>query len=236
MAKDLEPSSRIWKALVGAVGIEGPEPGEEAEDFTDRVMHDIEALSDAKFTDLPTSAQDWANEYGRLLTENEEAAKEAERTGSEYSPKELPLLLVPTQAKEASQDAKASEGEPEVKQEKKMKASAKTKETPAKGKATKAEKAPSPRKAASKGAAANARTSTTNGRGSLAEDATIKILVTENPRREGTCAAKAYDLYRDGDTIGDFLEKFKSKKLGDVARARRKLRRDVETGIITTVK
>jgi hypothetical protein len=35
----------------------------------------------------------------------------------------------------------------------------------------------------------------------------IKVLVTENPQRANSNAAKVFDLYKTGDTVREFLEK-----------------------------
>lgn len=46
-----------------------------------------------------------------------------------------------------------------------------------------------------------------SNRKTIPRDSKIKLLIKDNPRREGTRAHKVYELYRDGGTVASFLEK-----------------------------
>lgn len=84
------------------------------------------------------------------------------------------------------------------------------------------------KKAARKTAAAKkstTKTDTTPARG-FAEDAKIKLLVKENPRRGA--AAERFELYKDGMTVAEY-----SKKIGSRSEALVHLRWDVNKGHIS---
>jgi hypothetical protein len=44
------------------------------------------------------------------------------------------------------------------------------------------------------------------GRAKFSDDAKIKLLVTENPRRKGTVAHDKFAKFKDGMTVGEFIK------------------------------
>jgi len=44
------------------------------------------------------------------------------------------------------------------------------------------------------------------GRAKFSDDAKIKLLVTENPRRKGTVAYEKFSKFKDGMTVGEFIK------------------------------
>jgi len=44
------------------------------------------------------------------------------------------------------------------------------------------------------------------GRAKFSDDAKIKLLVTENPRRKGTVAYDKFAKFKDGMTVGEFIK------------------------------
>lgn len=78
------------------------------------------------------------------------------------------------------------------KKEQKEKAKAKTKKAKANGKA--------------KGKATKKKMKNGKGRGPRIVDGTIKLLVKENPKREGSKAHKRYELYKKHKTVAKYIE------------------------------
>lgn len=74
---------------------------------------------------------------------------------------------------------------------------------------------PAKKKAAAAAGATNGEAKAARGRRSAFNaDAKIKVLAKENPKREGSRAHERFALYKDGMTVGAFLEKGGS--LGDL--------------------
>lgn len=53
---------------------------------------------------------------------------------------------------------------------------------------------------------ATRKTTPRAGKTLYADDAVIRVLATENPKRAGSRAAKEWELYRDGMTVRDYLQ------------------------------
>jgi hypothetical protein len=63
-----------------------------------------------------------------------------------------------------------------------------------------------PAAAAKKKAPAKKAAPKTVGRAKFSDDAKIKLLVTENPRRKGTVAYDKFSKFKDGMTVGEFIK------------------------------
>jgi hypothetical protein len=66
--------------------------------------------------------------------------------------------------------------------------------------------APAKKPAAAAKKKAPAKKAAAVGRAKFSDDAKIKLLVTENPRRKGTVAYDKFAKFKDGMTVGEFIK------------------------------
>lgn len=195
--------------------------GETAEDFTLRAIKKVNALADAdnqNWESLSEKAQAWIN-----------SNMSAQEAGADLDCLELPDAVEDDEASEAAQDepAKADveqETEVSTKSAKKVpakkKAAAKPKvaaepKTAAPKKAAPAVKpkaaAPAPKakapvKAAKKPAAAKSNGESRGRKPLFSDEGKIKILVKDNPHREGTVRDKAFKKIKSGMMVAEAVK------------------------------
>ncbi len=66
--------------------------------------------------------------------------------------------------------------------------------------------APAKKPAAAAKKKAPAKKAAPTARAKFSDDAKIKLLVTENPRRKGTVAYDKFAKFKDGMTVGEFIK------------------------------
>lgn len=159
-----------------------PEAGQTKADYMVKLVAKANQLEDDDFDKLSEGARNWFNAAGVAIN--------AKKLESIPELDGMPVL----EGAQPTTDAPKGKGKKEdtVKKDeaKKDAKKAMTKDTPP---------APAP-KAAKAGAAKRGRA------GAYALDAAIKVLVKDNPKREGTRAHKMYPKYATSKTVGDYLK------------------------------
>ena len=190
-----------------------PKTGESADDFSRRVAKRVNVLADKddqNWEALSEDAQAWVN--GVITADANETTIDT-LSVPEGEPAEEPA---PEEEASSEPAEEATEEESSVSEGKSAKkGAAKKKAAPKKAAEPKADKkvaAPKPAKAAKpakepKVAKAKSNGPTTRGRKSNFEpDQKIKLLVKENPHREGTKLFKMFAKYKDGMTVGELVK------------------------------
>lgn len=199
----------VREELMKLTGVKSKK-GEDEQVFLRRLFNAANSLPDADWPKLSNESQVWCNSASEALEANPKSATLPDLPGEPAEAEDKEEEPVATTAKKAksktkattkakakaaeAEEAEAEEEEAEV--EAKPKAKAKAKAKPAK---------------AAKKAKANGGNGAKRGRPSVYNaDAKIKVLVKQNPFREGSNSAKVFDMYKSGMTVADF-EKAVSK-------------------------
>lgn len=209
-------TSKIEQELQKATGVK-PKKGESRQGYLHRLAKEaFDKLPDATFNKLSKAAQGWVNDASEEWDEaverglKETDAKLAEFPDAEKEPAVAEETKDDGAATIAAEDGEGEEADAEDEDEdtvaqKKGKAAPKktARKVSARAKAQEkmAAKAKETKAPAKKAAKANGAT-----RSRVDPNAKIKLLVKENPKR-GEKSKKAFALYRDGMTVGEFLKK-----------------------------
>ena len=156
-----------------------PEVEEEKATYLTRLVAAVNELDDAVFDKLSQSSREWFNAAG--------AALNAKKLEDMPDPTGLPALPLKAEGAEAALPP-TKKGKKETKMAEKP---SKTVSKPVVKKTTPAPKATAGRR----------------GRAPEHDDGdAIKILVKDNPKREGSAAHKRFELYRKHNTVATFLK------------------------------
>lgn len=193
-----DATEEIREELMEVTSVTQKRRGESAQEFTERVLKKVRGLDDKDWKTISELSQTWVNAV--------ETAWEAD--------KEIPLLLPEDGVKDEEGEAASAPEEPEAEsdeesnEEKTMAKSnvvekdedVKPAKKAAVGKATE-------RKPPGKAASDNAQKGVGRGRAARYVDgAKIKVLLKENPHREGTKRYGIFEKYRNGMTVGEAVK------------------------------
>lgn len=196
----------ITKELLGAARIKW-KTGETAREYCERVHEKIQKVPDEVWNALSDPAQEFHNANIRAM----DAAVEARKKGTEVED-EFALLEIPNEVEE-HHSASAEEGNVEEVGEADDPA-----ETAPRGKENSPMKAATRKKEAVPAKKAAAAKTTTERRkvavprdgrgrqGSFPLEAKIKVLIKDNPKREGTDAHKRFSKYKTGMKVEEALK------------------------------
>ena len=188
----------IYDELSKAGGGVTSNEGESQQDFLVRLTDVVSKIEDEEFNKLSEPARKWFNESGTAINDNK-LSEIPELSGLP----EMGANEPPEQEEEAQPEQPATP----TKKESKMKPKVNVKDKAATRAATKAKESAK----ATPGSAGKAKTKLKSGRPSTLsakypDAAKIRVLVKENPKREGTQSHKIFSLYSKSGTVENFLK------------------------------